>query len=507
MPGLDVEELPDISGRLPGPALAGELADLPLGGLDEHALIEAMRAARRLTSWAESLELSAIAELDRRRSVQADRYGAWTVEMGRALCDEVSAALTLSGTAAVIRLGMATMLEGPLLETGRALAQGRIDAGKARVICDGVLGVSHDIARKVEALVLPDAPRLTTRQLAGRVRTAIKDADPDAYERRRKAAEKGRRVELYDNPDGTADLAARDLPAEDADAAYNYLNALANALKADGDQRPIDAIRADVVLELLRGKRPQDLFPAAAEPEQAPTPGTPAAPEDTAAAPQDTASSASDIPAVTSREADSEAAAETAGLVAEARASQRPTGPGGTRRNDSPRPGRTGGDTGREEAAAMTQAIRDELSDLFGQTRHRGGPAEKRLLVAEAARRIKDALSPLKVRWCALAVDPEGNLVHGHDAYRPPAGMRRLIQTRDGTCTFPTCNRRAAKCDLDHTIPYHKGGPTCPCNVATLCRGHHLLKQHPDWTLIHIWPGVLLWISPTGHWYLVGPAP
>lgn len=36
-------------------------------GLDEYVLVEVMRAARRLTAWAESLELAAIADLDRRR--------------------------------------------------------------------------------------------------------------------------------------------------------------------------------------------------------------------------------------------------------------------------------------------------------------------------------------------------------------------------------------------------------------------------------------------------------
>ncbi|MBC6463795.1 DUF222 domain-containing protein, partial [Actinomadura sp. HBU206391] len=433
--------------------------------------------------------------MDRRRQAQADRYGAWTVEMSRALCDEISAALTLSGTAAAIRLGMATMLEGPLLETGRALVEGRVDTKKARAICAGVLGVGHDIAREVEALVLPDALRLTAGQLAARVRNAIKDADPDAYERRRKTAEKGRRVEKYDNPDGTADLAARDLPAEDADAAYNYVNALANAIKTDGDQRPIDAIRADVLLELLRGRHPADLSPAAPEPQDTAPEDT--APEDTApedAAPEgtDTATTARQEAGTEATEADTQATGEAAAKAAEARASQRATDrPGRTRRTHSGRSGQTEGDTGREEAAAIAQAARDRLTDLLGQIRDENGPAERRLLVTEAARRIKDAISPLKIRWCALTVDTKGNPVHGSDGYRPPTGMRRLIQTRDGTCTFPTCNRHATKCDLDHTIPHHKGGPTCPCNLAALCRGHHLLKQHPDWTLIQLWPGVL----------------
>jgi hypothetical protein len=54
-------------------------------------------------------------------------------------------------------------------------------------------------------------------------------------------------------------------------------------------------------------------------------------------------------------------------------------------------------------------------------------------------------------------------------------------------------------------VPHHKGGATCLCNVSLLCRRHHRLKQRPEWRLIQIWPGVLLWIAPTGHWYITGP--
>ena len=454
MPGLHIaeaESAEDIAGMLPGPRLAGGLAELSLGGLDDRALVEVMRASRRLTSWAESLELAAISELEGRRTAQADRYGSWTLETSRALCDEVSAALTLSGTAAALRLGLAGMLVERLPRTGRALAEGRVDSAKARAICDGVLGIGDAIARKAEDLVLPDAPRLTARQVAARVRKAVIDADPEAYERRRKVAVQGRRVEVYDNPDGTADLSARNVPADEADAAYNYVNALAKAIKGDGDPRSIDAIRADVLLQLLRGVHPADLFPAATDPEHGPQ-------------------------------------ATLTGPAAE-------------------KPRGTEGDTGRDEAAAIAEVTHEQLTDLLGTARAQGGPAERRLLIAQAAHRIKDALAPLNIRWCALAVDTDGDPVHGHHGYRPPAAMRRLVQARDGTCTFPTCNRAAARCDLDHTTPYDKGGPTCPCNLAALCRSHHRLKQHPDWTLIHLWPGVLLWITPTGHWYLTGPAP
>ncbi|MDN3351655.1 hypothetical protein [Actinomadura sp. DC4] len=47
---------------------------------------------------------------------------------------------------------------------------------------------------------------------------------------------------------------------------------------------------------------------------------------------------------------------------------------------------------------------------------------------------------------------------------------------------------------------------TCPCNLAMLCRHHHRLKQTPGWRIEHIWPGVILWIGPSGHWRITAPA-
>jgi hypothetical protein len=83
-----------------------------------------------------------------------------------------------------------------------------------------------------------------------------------------------------------------------------------------------------------------------------------------------------------------------------------------------------------------------------------------------------------------------GQSPHGHHGYRPPAAMRRLIERTHPICAFPTCDRPAPGCDLDHTTPWHQGGPTCPCNMSPLCRRHHRLKQHPQWHLFQPWPGL-----------------
>ena len=90
-------------------------------------------------------------------------------------------------------------------------------------------------------------------------------------------------------------------------------------------------------------------------------------------------------------------------------------------------------------------------------------------------------------------------------AYRPPPALRHLIGVRQQTCAFPSCRRPASQCDLDHTTPFHRGGPTCECKLAPLCRKHHEAKQAGGWRLEHSRPGVLTWITPSRRSYSTEP--
>jgi hypothetical protein len=124
------------------------------------------------------------------------------------------------------------------------------------------------------------------------------------------------------------------------------------------------------------------------------------------------------------------------------------------------------------------------------------------MLIGQATRTMREALSPIVDSWCRVA----GIGDHGHRGYRPPVALQRLIHRRHTTCVYPTCNRRSIHCDFDHTVPYDKGGRTCKCNIAPLCRTHHrIFKQHPQWQLIQPWPGLLIWVAPAGTWHIVVP--
>jgi len=90
------------------------------------------------------------------------------------------------------------------------------------------------------------------------------------------------------------------------------------------------------------------------------------------------------------------------------------------------------------------------------------------------------------------------------ESYRPGAALARLVRERDGTCRFPGCRVAAARCDLDHAVPFPQG-PTDARNLHALCRRHHGFKHHAGWSVDLAWDGTLTWTSPTGRQYVTVP--
>ena len=193
-------------GMAAGPELAAGVEDVwqqGLAALSDDELIGVLRAARRLASRAAALEWSAVADLVTRRQAAGEvRGGPRPGELADA---EVAAALTLTRFAAAhlqdVALGVAR-LPGVM----KALTAGRIDPPKASVIAAETTGLSDVAAGAVGAAVIRDAPGQTTGQLRAACRQAVLIADPSAAWRRKVAAVKQARVELWHEPiwDGRA---------------------------------------------------------------------------------------------------------------------------------------------------------------------------------------------------------------------------------------------------------------------------------------------------------------
>ena len=88
-------------------------------------------------------------------------------------------------------------------------------------------------------------------------------------------------------------------------------------------------------------------------------------------------------------------------------------------------------------------------------------------------------------------------------SHEVPDRLAEQVDLRDATCAFPWCTRPARRCDHDHVVPHSKGGTTCSCNLAPLCRRHHRLKTHArGWSYTVLDPGTYLWRSPHGYQFL-----
>lgn len=109
--------------------------------------------------------------------------------------------------------------------------------------------------------------------------------------------------------------------------------------------------------------------------------------------------------------------------------------------------------------------------------------------------------------WSRLFTDPDTGCLKAVDAYVPTEAQKRFLRARDEHCRFPGCRQPVRRCDLDHTVPHRAGGPTTVTNLAALCRSHHLLKHHGNWTVAHGPDGTMTWTSPTGRRVTDHPAP
>jgi hypothetical protein len=136
----------------------------------------------------------------------------------------------------------------------------------------------------------------------------------------------------------------------------------------------------------------------------------------------------------------------------------------------------------------------DEPAELDGY-----GPID-----AETARRLA-AHAPSFHR---ILTHPEtgATLSYGRASYRVPADLAGFLRVRDGGCRFPGCSRRAAGCDIDHTLDWAAGGLTRHDNLAHLCRKHHRLKHETGWRMSQQPGGDIRWVSPAGREYVSTPA-
>ncbi len=470
----------------PGRALMALTEQAWADGLDslpDDDLIGVLCAARRLASRNAALEVAAIAELDARRAREAGTRP----QAERHTCEELAAALTLTSRAAGVVLARACGI-ARLPQVAAALAAGRIDYPRAAEFADQLIMLDDRQARQAAAGVLDEAGVMTTTQIRHALRRRVAAIDPEALRKRREAARKEARVELWDEAGGTSALAGRDLDTAAAIAADARLSALARWLKGQGAEGTISYLRSQVYLALLEGRSAESLLAASY------SGSTAASAAGASSRPQAGAPIGSGTPGWPGL---SGTISLTMPLSAWAGLTDHPGEVSGAGPMDAETCRDLAGRLASGQATRWHLTITDQAGRALGHACTRAGPGPPGSLASLSA-----WLARARIEWLEASRCGHSREVR---SYRPSRKLRHLVRTRQRTCCYPGCRRPAAQCDDEHTTPFHKGGKTCECNLSPVCRRHHRTKQAPGWQLSQPEPGHMTWTLPHGRSYTTLP--
>ncbi|MFJ4104145.1 HNH endonuclease signature motif containing protein [Amycolatopsis japonica] len=153
---------------------------------------------------------------------------------------------------------------GGLVSTAEALTTrlprtlGLLDAGKvggygAMKVATATAWLSDEDARAVDAALEDRIPDRNSDQIRKAANHAAMMADRDGASRRAERNRGGRRLSIRQGETGVASIEVEDGPVEKVAAAYTRIDREARALRAGGETRTLDQLRADVALDLLLG--------------------------------------------------------------------------------------------------------------------------------------------------------------------------------------------------------------------------------------------------------------
>ncbi|MFF3039516.1 HNH endonuclease [Arthrobacter citreus] len=382
--------------------------------------------------------------------------------------------------------------------------------------------------------LLAAAEGRTAAGFGRRARRLRESRFPDLIPVRHRQAKDKRRVMFQPLPDGMSCLSAI-IAAEKGQAMFAALTGAAKAGKRAGDPRTMDQLRADTLTELLvEGEPPAAKQDAAVE---APRAGTVTNEDTQGANPIPGAADGGDrggaagslyesccVPGSQTHGLDpaghrlsgpATASMDAAGEIPSApgptptgntstAAGNSSTAAGSSRQDKRPRRAERHRTQNRNRSKVRTEVMvlinADTLAGLDENPAELNGYGP---ISAETARSmILEAL-----HWTPLLQDPAtGEILTVGRTRRIPAGLKRWLQARDGTCRFPGCPVNVTHAEIDHTTPYARGGPTDHTNLEHLCPKHHRFKTLGHWKARQPEAGTIEWNSPTGRTYTTDPA-
>jgi hypothetical protein len=521
----------------------------------DDQLMGLVGARARLVARQHWEELTAVAEFIRRRPHPEADPAMASYGMPEAASDDAAADLaaqlhvTAGMAAGLIHLARDLVVKLPL--TRAALRDGIIDIDKARTIAMQCLLLTPEEARRAERILFGlDVEEMTGWMVRDRIGRAVMEVNPEAARKRREAAQRNGRVEVFPELSGNTHISGRELPPELALAAIGNIDARARQLRAAGMAGDMDCLRTLAYLEMLGAPLPAT-----------PDPGT-GSPDDAGPAPE--TGTAAEGPG---NSADS---GDGPGDDGNGRGGPRPGTPGGgtvppgfaakvnltisladltlplltflglaERPGTMSRIGPVDPDLARTLAAAAARNPGSKWCITITGTDHRpvahgcGRPPPrkrgkrgrgKRAAAEPGGEHDPPGTGTMRLNIAALTGNTTGpggagnleftleNLAgpcdHKHQAagHDPGVTLKHLTGILNQCCTFITCRRPHATSDYEHSKPFEQGGRTCLCEGGPVCRHHHRNKQAPGW---HLEAGEnrgwFTWTTASGRTYTTKP--
>ena len=487
----------------PGPLLATVVHTVTgedgsgLAGCSDDQLMGIISAARRQQSRDEWTVMAAIAEFARRAGAGVE---------GEFAADELALELHMSQQSAAGQMDFATEIPKRLPKTFAALGAGRIHPIHLRIIEEETRILADADAAKADTVLAASAPGKTFGELRYAARKLVLKLDPDAVRKRKEAAKREAHVRRFREESGNAGMVARELPSDEVLASWQHVEQRALDLRAAGVPGSLQDLRVRAYLDLLQERDsraapagPADSGPPGTGPDDPDRPGSgpdgpgsgPDGPGGPGPAPRPGPDAGPSLAALvtitiplTTYEGRSDTPGEAGGfglldgddardLVAAAARHPRTRwcvtalNPDGTAAAHGclpgrhPPPGAGPPRTGPPRAGPLRTGPPGAGPPGAGPPgRHH--PPGAGPITAGPPGILSTPLTPITRGPCDHA--------HGQVGYHPSRTLVHRVRARNATCTAPGCGRPAARCDLDHTTAWDKGGRTCECNMAPPCK-------------------------------------
>ena len=452
----------------------------------------------------------------------------------------------------------ATSVATRLPRTFAALHAGRIHPVHLQIIQDETSILTDADAATADKLLAEAAPGMTFSEVRSAAHQLVLKLDPEAARKRKEAAKRDTHVRPFREQSGNAGMIGRELPSDEVLASWQNVEQRALDLRAAGMPGSLRELRVRAYLDLLQERDSRDLLAGDGGVTEPTAPDQPLPDSELSEydlswpdrPPPDSEPPDCDWSSLDQAPPDDEAPdpPDSAGP-------DDPGGPdgrggrGGSGGSGGSGPGRGLGlgPVARPSVAALVN-ITIPWSTYQGRSETPGQADGYGVLDGDDARDLAAAAARHpRTRWCFTAVNPDGTAAahaclpgrhpphappgtgppglapvlttplipvargpcdhaNAEAGYHPSRKLQHLIRARSATCTAPGCRRPAARCDLDHTVPWDQGGITCECGLAPLCRHHHRCKQAEGWQLEQPEPGVLVWRTPSGRSYTSTPS-